>query len=101
MHDGSDSPHTDDPMADVPDGTQGGGDSVADPSPPVEADLPPQDPPPGYEQQVDLSPDQNRGVTERDGATVSEVDSEVDDSDEADADDDDDAAEDGEPGDDS
>jgi hypothetical protein len=87
MHEGSDSVHTDDPMKDV-----------ATEAKPVED----QTPPPGFEPQTELAPDQNPGIAERDGVTVEDVEAEVDsgdhDSSDGEADDGDDNAEDGEPG---
>lgn len=64
-----------------------------------------QTPPPGYEPQVELSPDQAPGIVERDGVTIDDVEEELDNNDGSDlpddgvADDGDDDAEDGEPGD--
>lgn len=83
-----------------------GPDDVAKPSKPVEADISNQTPPPGYEPQVDLSPDQTGGMSERSSETVEDVSAEESSVTKEDAkflgsaDDDDDDAEDGEPGDD-
>jgi hypothetical protein len=89
MHEGSDSVHTDDPMKDV----------ATEPKP-VED----QTPPPGFEPQTELAPDQNPGIVERDGVTVDDAAAEENNVGSEDvaklgtAADDDDEAEDGEPG---
>lgn len=97
MREGSDSVHTDDPMKDVTTEHQSPA-TVPQPAEPVED----QTPPPGFEPQTELAPDQNPGIAERDGVTVEDVEAEVDsgdhDSSDGEADDGDDNAEDGEPG---
>jgi hypothetical protein len=92
MHESSESAHVDDPMADV-NTERGAADDVADPSPPVEAQVPP----PGYEPQTELAPGQEPGIRARPDDPMDEVEAEVSD-DEADADDGDDDAEDGDAG---
>lgn len=76
----------------------GGVDDVAEPSEPVEADLPEQTPPPDYEPQPELADGQDPGVQERPADDPDEVDEAVGE-DEAAADGNDDEAEDGDAGD--
>lgn len=70
---------------------------LADPSPPVEADLPEQTPPPGFEPQVDLGSGWDPGMEEREGDLIEDTEAEdpdTQDEDDGHADEDDDSAED-------